>query len=469
MTGEPAAELSRVPPSVEARARSLGRVPFAFGRRFFIGLVVGFAWLAPAWWSPQFIVAMFFWDALLLAAWLWDFSQLPAPPQIEVRRIWQTRPALAVPSQVGLQISTESRRVLYMRVVDETPVALAPEPPQLAATVPARGSVLLSYAILPRQRGTTRVGRVFLRYQSALQLAERRAEAELSQAVRVLPNIEQARKQTLSLIRSRQVEIERRRYRQRGMGREIDSLREYHGGDEFRDISWTATARRHRLITRVFQMERSQTVWLVLDAGRLLRAQVQEPGSTLRLSKLDHAVNAALSLAQVAMLCGDRVGLLAYGSRTQRSLVPTRGAQHVRWLADALAEVRAESAEPDHGRAVRTLLSVQKRRSLVVWITDFAETATVPEVIDYAMQMSPRHLVIFAAMSQPELAALAAAAPASPEEMYRHAAALEICQRRESMLGRLRQHGVLAFEWMPWGLSTILVNRYLEVKERNWL
>ena len=128
----------------------------------------------------------------------------------------------------------------------------------------------------------------------------------------MLPNIERARKQTLSLIRSRQVEIERRRYRQRGMGRELDSLREYQGGDEFRDISWTATARRNRLITRVFQMERSQTVWLVLDAGRLLRAQVQEPGSPLRLSKLDHAVNAALSLAQVAMHCGDRVGLLAY-------------------------------------------------------------------------------------------------------------------------------------------------------------
>ena len=104
-----------------------------------------------------------------------------------------------------------------------------------------------------------------------------------------------------------------------------------------------------------------------------------------------------------------------------------------------------------------------------MWITDFAETATVPEVIDYAMQMTPRHLVIFAAMSQPELAALAGAAPASVEEMYRHAAALEISQRRESLLRRLRQHGVLAFEWMPWGLSTVLVNRYLEVKERNWL
>jgi uncharacterized protein (DUF58 family) len=453
---------------MDARAHRLGRIPFVFGRRFFIGLIAGLVWLAPAWWSPRFIVAMFFWDGLLLAAWLWDFSRLPAAQQIAVRRIWHTRPALGVQSQIGLEISTDGPRTLHVRAVDEMPLSLAAKLPELIATVPAGGTVLLSYGILPSQRGQTRVGRTFLRYQSDLQLAERRAQVDTSQIVRVLPNTDQARKQTLSLIRSRQVEIERRRYRQRGMGRELESLREYNEGDEFRNICWPASARRHRLITRVFQMERSQTVWLVLDAGRLLRAQVQEPGNPLRLSKLDHAVNAALSLAQVAMHCGDRVGLLAYGSRTQQKLM-ARGVQRVRGFADALAEVHAESTEPDHARAVRTLLSIQKRRSLIVWITDFAETATVPEVIDYAMQLSPRHLVIFAAMSQPDLAALAAATPKSPNEMYRHAAALEICQRRESLLRRLREHGVLAFEWMPWGLSTVLVNRYLEIKERNWL
>ena len=72
-------------------------------------------------------------------------------------------------------------------------------------------------------------------------------------------------------------------------------------------------------------------------------------------------------------------------------------------------------------------------------------------------------------MNQPELAELAAATPASTEEMYRHAAALEICQRRDLLLRRLRERGILAFEWKPWGLATILVNQYLDVKERNLL
>src|SRR5258708_34238761 len=121
-------------------------------------------------------------------------------------------------------------------------------------------------------------------------------------------------------MRSRQVDLEKRRRWQRGMGREVDSLREYREGDELRDISWTATARRRHLITRVFQMERSQNVWLVLDAGRLLRAQVREPADALRFSKLDYAINAPLSLPNVDLYCAAGCGLLAYVRRSQHNL-----------------------------------------------------------------------------------------------------------------------------------------------------
>jgi uncharacterized protein (DUF58 family) len=263
--------------------------------------------------------------------------------------------------------------------------------------------------------------------------------------------------------------MEKRRIRQRGIGREFDGLREYREGDELRDISWTATARRNHLITRVFQIERSQAVWLVLDAGRLLRSQVQEPVRGQRFSKLDYAVNAALSLAQVALYRGDRVGLVAYGRRVQQRLNAGRGHHHMRAIVESLARVRAESAEADHGRAVRALLQAQKRRGLIVWITDFAETPTIPEVIEYAMQLSPRHLVVFAAMGQKDLATLALTTPATTDQMYRHVAALEISDRRDLFLRGLRERGVLARELMPGMMASALVNQYLEIKERSML
>jgi uncharacterized protein (DUF58 family) len=455
------------PASVTARARTLGKISFAFGPRFFVALLLGFVALGPAWWFRQAIAAMFLWDGVVFAAWLWDLLRLPRPAQLEVRRTWEKRPCLGVPAIVAVEIQNDADISIRARVVDETPAQFRSVPPDLALIVKARSSAEASYPVMPAERGDTKLGRIFLRYQSPLGLAERWAVAETQQTIRVLPNLEQAKRQSLYLIRSRQADLEKRRRRQRGMGREFDSLREYREGDEIRDISWTATARRRHLITRVFQMERSQNVWLVLDAGRLLRAQVREPGDGPRFSKLDYAVNAALSLAQVALYCGDRVGLLAYGRKVQQNLYAGRGAHHVRAIVESLAQVRAEAFESDHGRAVRALLNAQKRRSLVVWITDFAETATIPEVIEYAMQLTPRHLVVFAAMGQPDLKTLADTIPADTADLYRHGAALEISQRRDILMRGLRQRGVLALELMPGMLASSLVTQYLNIKERS--
>ena len=458
-----------VPPEVAARARPLGRLPFAFGPRFFVALLLGLLWLVPAWWSQQLIAAMFVWDLLAIAAFVADLVRLPKPGQIEARRIWEHPPALATRSRITLELRNLARVALRCELMDETPSSLRTAPPDLDLVLDAGGKARTTYLILPRERGDVRMGRLFLRYQSSLGFAQRWAAAELAQTARVLPDLEQARQHALYLIRSRQVEMEKRRRRQRGQGREFESLREYRQGDDLRDICWTATARRHQLTTRVFEIERSQAVWIVLDAGRLLRAEVHQQGGEVRLSKLDYAVNAALSLAQVAAQCGDRVGLLAYGRAIQQHIAAGRGPSHLRTMVDSLAQVHGEPSEADHARAARVLLLKQSRRSLVVWITDFAETPTTPDVIEYAIQMTQRHLVVFGAINQPDLTALAETTPQTPEEMYRHAAALEIAYRRDLLLRALRQRGVFAFEFVPGMLASSLVNQYLDIKERNLL
>ena len=458
-----------VPPEIAARGHVHGRLGIGFGPRFFVVLLLGFLWLVPAWWAPRLIPAMFLWDLLVFVAFVVDLWHLPKAGELEGRRQWEHAPSLATTSHIKLVLRNFGGTPIRCNLVDESPVAFRKLPPSLDLVVEANGSSEVSYPILPRARGDVSLGRLYLRYQSRLRFAERWAVVEIPQTVRVLPDLEQARQHALYLIRSRQVEMERRRRRQRGHGREFESLRDYRQGDELRDICWTATARRHHLTTRVFEIERSQVVWVVLDAGRLLRAEIQLPDNPLRLAKLDFAVNAALSLAQVAIQCGDRVGLLAYGRSIQSNLAAGRGPLHLRTIVDCLAQVHAESSEADHSRAARVLLTEQSRRSLVVWITDFAETPTTPEVIEYAMQMTQRHLVVFAAVSQPDLASLAEAIPQTAAEMYRHTAALEIAQRRDLLLRGLRQRGVFAFELSPGLLASSLVNQYLDIKERNLL
>jgi len=186
-------------------------------------------------------------------------------------------------------------------------------------------------------------------------------------------------------------------------------------------------------------------------------------------SKLDHAVNAALSLAQVALYSGDRVGLVAYGRAIRQQLPAAKGSAHLRQLIEQLALVREEASEADHLHMAVRLLTEQKRRSLVVWLTDLAETAMTPEIIDAASMMMPRHLVLFVVIGQPDLGELAARTPQNETEMYQVAAAQEMVHRRELLLARLRERGALALEVNSAAISPVLVNAYLQIKERNQL
>lgn len=452
-----------IPHSISAKAERRKRLAGAFGPRFFLLVIVGLVWLGAAFHDPRFFYALAAWDALVLVAWGIDLASLPRPESLVITRRWTSAAALSVPSQIELLVENSSGVSVFAKIADNVPVYLRPEAPQIEIKCRAREEGTGSYQIVPKRRGDAELGSVYVRYQTPMRLAERWAVARLEQKVCVYPNLEEARQQSVYLVRSRQIEMEKRHSRIRGAGREFESLREYRDGDEFRDICWTAAARRGKLVTRLFQIERSQTIWLVLDAGRLMRARVSG------LSKLDFAVNAALSLAEVALGSGDRVGLLAYGRQIQKRMLPYRGSAHLRQLIQQLAYVQEDPLEGDHLHAVSALLSIQKRRSLMVWLTDFPETAMTPEVIEAASEAASRHLVLFVIIGQPDLAELAAREPDSVTAMYRTTAAQETLHRREVTLAKLRQRGALAVEVSSAAASVTVVNSYLDVKQRNLL
>jgi uncharacterized protein (DUF58 family) len=167
------------------------------------------------------------------------------------------------------------------------------------------------------------------------------------------------------------------------------------------------------------------------------------------------------------MHSGDTAGLVAYGRKLQAYMPAARGAAHLREIVEQLAMVSGEPVEAHHSLAAESLLVRHRRRSLVVWITDLAETAATPEVIEAASRLLHKHVVLFAVVGEPELRALATRRPGSPTEMYQYVAAQEIIQRRAVLLSRLREQGALAMEFEPGRLSTEIVNQYLQIKSKS--
>jgi uncharacterized protein (DUF58 family) len=449
------------PPDATATAVSRGRWGFGFGGRFFTLLGAGILFAIPAWLDRRVLLVLAAWNALLLILWLVDLRRMPNAGGLIVTRRWRGPLALAVDSFVTISIENTSDLPLDVSVADDMPGTLRRTLPALALAVPPNDTAETSYEITPAARGDVDVGALSLRVQTPWRIAERWLVAAVEQPVRVYPDLYASRKQAMFLIRSRQVALEKRRARVAPLGRDFESLREYQAGDDVRDVCWTATARRAKLVTKVYQPERSQAVWILVDAGRLLRARI---GARM---KLDTTVDAALALSEVALAAGDRVGVITYGRTIHRKLAPDRGASHLRAILDALAMVPAERAEADHAAAASALLLAQKQRALIVWLTDLSETAAVPDIIESAARLSPQHVVLFALMRQTEMHALGATAPETETEMYRVLAAQETLERRDVLLRGLRQRGVLVLDLDPGAPAAALIDQYLSVKDRN--
>jgi uncharacterized protein (DUF58 family) len=440
-------------------------------------LTAGFFLVIPGFWRSSLSYTMLVWDGLVLLGALLDGLRLPAVSQLWATRSWSNAPALDSETEIELTIENKGRTIVNCRLVDDLPAALVAEPQVQRLTAFPRVPARLRYRVEPGDRGDHETGWLYLRYRSPLGLAERWAKAKLTQTVRVYPALRTTDEQQIFLARSRQIDLQLRQARQRGLGRDFESLREYREGDDLRDICWTATARRGSLITRQYQTERSQAVWIVLDCGRLMRSRVaamaqpstlgRNLSACLRVhTKLDHACSTAVALAQLALYSGDRVGLLAYGQGIQQRLLPGRGSDHLRQLIELLAQVRSEASEADHLRATTVLNRLQPRRSLILWVTDLAETAMRPEVIDGAVQLLRRHVLLFVAMAQPEVELIARARPKNVEQMFRSAAAQEMAGRRELLLARLHEQGALTLDLNPEVLTSTILNQYLTVKER---
>ncbi|HLI75941.1 MAG TPA: DUF58 domain-containing protein, partial [Acidobacteriaceae bacterium] len=427
-----------------------------------------------------------------------------------VERTYVDSPQLGLATRVELAITSASEQVLTLRATDDLHPALVGVPETRSVEVFPREPARIELTVWPRERGEFTMGLVFLRWRGALGLAERWGAAQLlveassrtdvalarpgapgaeagPQRVRVYPAHEQARGDNeFFLMRARQMERQRRQQRLRGGGREFESLREYQPGDELRAVSWTATARRGKVVTRQFMAERSQQVWAVLDAGRLSRTAFElrrgdgpeflgeteaerDQAHRLTVTQLDQATTAATMLAQVVGQSGDKFGMMAYGTAIQQVLPPGQGPNHLRLLIDLLSATRSDPAESDALLAVARLKQLQRRRGMFVWITELADTVGRPALVTAAAELARRHVVVLVLLKHPELSALANDPPADRAAMFHAAAATEMEERRRETIAQLERQGVLIVESSAEEIGVRAVSEYLEVKARGLL
>jgi uncharacterized protein (DUF58 family) len=430
-------------------------------RRFAFFAMVATAVAIVAGYAPSARLGMLAIDAVLLVGTAIDLlSSLGR--RIDVDRVAGAIFSVGRPNLVTLHLRNRSGRTLSGAVADD-PLEACESPGNPAAfRLSSHGTTTIRYEVIPSRRGPRSFGAVSVRYASPLGLLARQERVALPARVDVYPDVHAAR--ALELLR-RQGRQDARlgSLRVRGGDTEFERLRPYQVGDEIRHVDWRASARRDDLTVRQFQAESNQNVVFALDVGRGMR------GDTGGLSAVDHALNAALLTADVALRGGDKAGLMVFDEIPRRFVAPTGGRAGGRKLTRAVYALEAGLAATDYRAAMSFLRGQVRVRSLFIVFTNLLDPRSAKELASSVKSLMPRHLPLCVLLRDTDVESLATAPVAAVDDLYVRAAAAETLAWRDALIRGLRRAGVLVLDTKPGELTPELVKGYLEVKTRRLL
>ena len=390
-----------------------------------------------------------------------DARRLPQPRQFLASRQLPRPLSLGADQSVLLGLSCPEAAGLCCAVADHAPAIFNARPRSVEAAFDGAGQLVAEYWVRPLQRGAYVLPAIDVRVWQVSGWWLRHFRLDKPVEAAVYPDVLAIRRWELTLRRGVRALPGQRRARPPGAATAPAILRDYLPGDDVRRINWKATARRDHPVTTELEAERGQQVVVAVDCGRLMTAPAG------RLTKLDHAVNAALLLAWVAQSQGDRVGLLTFDDRLQAFLAPRRGVKQVHRLNEVLYRIEASYAEPEFGDAFSHLVSRVSGRSLIVVLTDVLDPVASADLVVHGLRLGARHRVLVVALTDPVLTEMVTRPITSSRDAYRWAAAEELMAARRRALETLQRGGVQCLEADAGRLSPALVERYLELKERG--
>jgi uncharacterized protein (DUF58 family) len=438
---------------------------FVFSRLFFILLAISFVPLSLSWNLPELRLGVLIFDVALVILAVFDyFISRKLPEELTITREFDKRFAIGDPTDVKLIIQNSSAKALDLELKDEfPPEMILGESREASLRVEAQSRAEFSYLLTPPKRGNYEFGETAVRFKSKLRLVRCQAQLAAKQAVKVYPNMRRAKEMELKALGARSFLAIQRRSIRRGEGREFESMRDYVRGDELRHISWTATARRNKLTTRQYQIERGQTIVIAIDAGRLMTGRINNE------TKFDTAIHSALALMSAAARGGDNCGLVVFGRKIRKYLPPKRGMEHMDATLEALHDLEPELIEPSYSNAFQFIASSMKKRAFVVILTDLVDREASKDLIASLKLLRPRHLPLVVTIGDRDLNRVLSEIPANLKDVFTQSASEEIIHERESALRNVETQGGLALDVTAETLAPQLLETYLRVKERGML
>lgn len=366
-------------------------------------------------------------------------------------------------NEVQIRVFNHYYYRIEIEVIDELPFQLQIRDFRILRKLDKGASSVIRYVVRPTTRGIYAFGNLLIYVQSRLGLIRRKYSFDQNAVTAVYPSFIQLRKFDLMTITDRLVMYGMKKVRRLGHTMEFEKINEYVNGDDIRTINWKATAKTGKLMVNQYQDEKSQSVYCVIDTGRVMKMPFDG------MSLLDHAINSCLVLSSIIIRKHDKAGLLTFSKRTAPGLPASSGAGQMQKIVEALYAVKTDFLESDFNRLYSYIRQHITQRSLILLFTNFETMDGLSRQLKYIKAIAANHLVIVIFFENTALQHITEQKAASTEEIYDKVIAEKFAYEKKLIVKELSKYGIASVLTTPEKLTMDTINQYIMMKSKGMI
>ena len=382
---------------------------------------------------------------------------------IEAERITPEKLSNGDLNPINVQIKNHYTFPILVKIIDEIPFQFQVRDFKIVKKIQASDQKEFGYDLRPTERGEYHFGYLNIYVSSPLRLISRRFSFAKDQMMPAYPSYIQLRKYDLLAFSNNLFQYGIKKIRRIGHTMEFEQIKEYVQGDDLRTLNWKATAKKNALMVNQFQDEKSQSVYMAIDKGRVM----QMPFNGLSL--LDYAINSTLVLSNVILKKQDKAGLFSFSKKVENRVFAERRGSQMQKILETLYNVKTDFFESDYSRLYVDIKKNINQRSLIILYTNFETMDGLNRQLPYLKGIAKSHLLVVVFFQNTELNAIINKKTDTIQEVYDKVIAEKFMFEKRLIANELKKYGIHSVLTQPENLTLDAINKYLEIKSRGIL
>ncbi|MGG5507738.1 MULTISPECIES: DUF58 domain-containing protein [unclassified Myroides] len=347
-------------------------------------------------------------------------------------------------------------------IIDEIPFQFQQRDFSIQQQIATEEEIDLAYHLIPKTRGEYHFGKLNVYVSSPLRLIAKRYIFSEGQMLSCYPSFIQMRKYDLIAFAKNKYAFGLKKIRKIGNTTEFEQIKEYVSGDDIRTINWKATAKKNELMVNQFLDENTETVYSIIDKGRLMQMPFEG------MSLLDYAINSTLAISNVVLKKNDRVGMMTFSKKVENTIAASNKRPHLQQIISNLYNLKTNFSESDFGHLYSAVKRHITHRSLLLLYTNFESISSLNRQLPYLRAIAKSHVLVVVFFENTELKQLTQKPVKNTDDIIDKIIAEKFNFEKRLIASELTKYGIQSILTTPQNLSIETINTYLKIKAKGF-